>query len=167
MFHFRAEEIAAMDIIKDLIICSLALCLLNYSTHNWPIILTIDSSVIAIRYILMQVCDDKHWYPSRFGSIAWIEHDSQYSQVKLELYGLFHTLHAYHIYIIKVKNFAVEVDAKYLKVMLNNLDIQPNVTVNQWITVFYYFTSNWSIYPQFVTPPPMVCPDSSPHQKAH
>jgi hypothetical protein len=115
MFYFRAEEIAAMGIIKDLVIHSLALRLLNYSTHNWPMILTIDFSIIAIRYILIQVCDDKHWYPSRFGSITKIEHDSRYSQVKLELYGLFHALHAYHIYIIKVKIFIVEVDAKYLK----------------------------------------------------
>jgi hypothetical protein len=36
--YFGVEEIAAMDIIKDLIICSLALC---------PLI-TVDSSVITI-----------------------------------------------------------------------------------------------------------------------
>jgi hypothetical protein len=54
-FHFRAEEIAAMNIIKDLVIFSLALCLLNYAAHNWPIILAIDSSITTIGYVLMQV----------------------------------------------------------------------------------------------------------------
>jgi hypothetical protein len=78
-FHFRAEEIAAMEDIKDLVTRSLALHPLNYATHGWPIILAIDSSIIAIRYVLMQVRDDKHLYPSRFGSIAWMEHESWYS----------------------------------------------------------------------------------------
>jgi hypothetical protein len=87
----------------------------------------------------MQVCDDKHWYLSRFGSIAWMEHESQYTQAKLELYGLFHALYAYHIYIIGVKNFVVEVDTKYLKSMLNNLDIQPNTTINWWIASILLF----------------------------
>jgi hypothetical protein len=72
--HFGAEEIAAIDvikdIIKDLIIHSPALHLLNYATHDWPIILAIDSSITAVRYVLMQVQDNKHQYPSRFGSIA-------------------------------------------------------------------------------------------------
>jgi hypothetical protein len=54
-FHFRAEEIAAMDIIKDLVICSPALCPLNYATHTWLIILTVNSSVTAVGYVLMQV----------------------------------------------------------------------------------------------------------------
>jgi hypothetical protein len=71
----------------------------------------------------MQVRDDKCQYPSQVGSIAWKECGSQYSQAKFELYGLFHTLHAYHIYIIGVKNLVVEVDTKYLKGMLNNPDI--------------------------------------------
>jgi hypothetical protein len=73
--------------------------------------------------------DDKCQYPSQFGSIAWTECESRYSQAKLELYGLFRALHAYHIYIIGVKNLVVEVDAKYLKGMLNNPDIQPNAMI--------------------------------------
>jgi hypothetical protein len=132
-FEFGAEEIAAMEVIKDLVIRSPALRPLNYAAHDWLIILTINSSIIAIGYVLMQVRDDKCRYPSRFGSIAWTERESQYSQAKLELYGLFRTLHAYRIYIIGVKNLVVEVDAKYLKGMLNNPDIQPNVTINRWI----------------------------------
>jgi hypothetical protein len=78
IFHFGAEEITAMENIKDLITHSPALHPLNYTAHNWPIILTIDSSITAIGYVLMQVRDDKCRYPSRFGSIAWMEHESQY-----------------------------------------------------------------------------------------
>jgi hypothetical protein len=58
-FYFGAEEIAAMENIKDLITCSPGLRPLNYATHNWPIILAIDSSVTAVGYVLMQVRDDK------------------------------------------------------------------------------------------------------------
>jgi hypothetical protein len=86
--------------------------------------------ITAVRYVLMQVRDDKCQYQSRFGSISWTEHESQYSQAKLELYGLFCALCAYHIYIIRAKNLVVEVDTKYLKGMLNNPDIQPNTTIN-------------------------------------
>jgi hypothetical protein len=139
MFEFGAEEIAAMEVIKDLVIRSPALCLLNYAAHDWPIILAVDSSVTAVGYVLMQVRDDKQRYPSRFGSIAWTEHESQYSQAKLELYGVFRALRAYRIYIIGVKNLIVEVDAKYLKGMLNNPDIQPNATINQWIAGILLF----------------------------
>jgi hypothetical protein len=99
-FHFGAKEIATIENIKDLVTRSPALRPLNYTAHDWPIILAIDSSIIAIGYVLMQVRDDKRRYPSRFGSIAWTEHESWYSQAKLELYGLFCALHAYHIYII-------------------------------------------------------------------
>jgi hypothetical protein len=52
-FHFGAEKIAAMENIKDLVTRSPVLCPLNYAAHNWPIILTIDSSVTAVRYVLM------------------------------------------------------------------------------------------------------------------
>jgi hypothetical protein len=93
-FHFGAEEIAAMENIKDLITRSSALRPLNYAAHYWPIILAVDSSVTAVGYVLMQIRDDKRWYPSRFGSIAWTECESRYSQAKLELYGLFRALRA-------------------------------------------------------------------------
>jgi hypothetical protein len=38
-----------------------------------------------------------------------------------------------------VKNLVVEVDAKYLKGMLNNPDIQPNTTINRWIAGILLF----------------------------
>jgi hypothetical protein len=38
-----------------------------------------------------------------------------------------------------VKNLIIEVDAKYLKGMLNNPDIRPNATINQWIAGILLF----------------------------
>jgi hypothetical protein len=38
-----------------------------------------------------------------------------------------------------MKNLIVEVDTKYLKGMLNNPDIQPNATINRWITGILLF----------------------------
>jgi hypothetical protein len=55
MFEFGAEEIAAMEVIKDPVIQSPVLRPLNYAAHEWPIILAVDSSITAIEYILMQV----------------------------------------------------------------------------------------------------------------
>jgi hypothetical protein len=136
-FHFGAEEIAAMENIKDLVTRSPVLHPLNYATHDWRIILAVDSSITAVGYVLMQVRDEKHQFPSRFGSIAWMEHESRYLLAKPELYGLFCALRAYHIYIIGVKNLVIEVDAKYR--MLNNPDIQPNATINRWIADILLF----------------------------
>jgi len=43
------------------------------------------------------------------------------------------------LWIISVHNLIVEVDAKYIKGMLNNPDIQLNATINQWITGILLF----------------------------
>ena len=40
------------------------------------------------------------------------EHEAWYSQPKLELYGLYHVLCHFQLYIIGVKNLIIEVDTK-------------------------------------------------------
>ena len=55
---------------------------------------------------------------------------AQYSQPKLELYGLYHVLCHFRLYIIGVKNLIVEVNTKYIKEMLIHPDLQPNVVIN-------------------------------------
>jgi hypothetical protein len=87
----------------------------------------------------MQKRNDGKRYPNRFGSIAWSERESRYSQAKLELYGLFRALRNVRVWIIGVRNFTVEVDAKYIKGMLNNPDFQPNATINRWIAGILLF----------------------------
>ena len=61
------------------------------------------------------------------------DRESCYSQAKIEIYGLWHALQAYRLYIIGIKNLHVEIDASYIKGMLNNPDIQPGAAVNRWI----------------------------------
>src|SRR5882724_8317737 len=55
----------------------------------------------------------------------WNDRESHYSQAKIEIYGLWCTLQAYWLYIIGIRNIRVEIDASYIKGMLNNPDIQP------------------------------------------
>jgi hypothetical protein len=45
-----------------------------------------------------------------------------------------------HVFIFGVKNLTVEVDAKYIKGMINNPDLQPNTTINRWITGILLFS---------------------------
>ena len=65
--------------------------------------------------------------------MMWNEWESSYSQAKIKIYGLWHALQDYQLYIISVKNLQVEIDMSYIKGMFNNLDIQPCAAVNRWI----------------------------------
>jgi len=125
-FVFGAEQRKAMQILKDVVLSSPALKRLDYASEH-EVILAVDTLNIAIGFILLQVGEDGKRYPSQFGSIALTEVESRYSQAKLELYGLFR---AVRVFIFGVKNLTVEVDAKYIKGMINNPDLQPNTTIN-------------------------------------
>jgi hypothetical protein len=59
--------------------------------------------------------------------------------VKLELYGLYHALGALRLYLIRVRNLIVEVDARYIKGMLSNPDIAPSTSINRWIILILTF----------------------------
>jgi len=61
-----------------------------------------------------------------------IERDDTHS-LSLELYGLYRALRAWRLYLVGVKKLTVEVDAKYIKGMLNEPDLQPNAAINRWI----------------------------------
>ncbi|GBE80064.1 hypothetical protein SCP_0212670 [Sparassis crispa] len=103
------------------------------------VILAVNSSNIAVSFVLFQLGEDGKRCPNRFGSITWNERKSRYSQAKVKLYGLFRALRAVQIYVIGVANLVIEVDAKYIKGMLNNPDIQPNATINCWIAGILLF----------------------------
>ena len=60
-----------------------------------PVFLSVDTSYIAIGYVLSQAAsanDTKIRFPSRFRSILLNEWEANYSQPKLETYGLFCSL---------------------------------------------------------------------------
>jgi len=137
-FTFGKQELEAMKKLKVLVKNSSAICAINYASGN-KVILAVDTSSIAIGYILSQMGANAKRYPSRFGSMTLSERESRYSQAKLELFGLFHALKDCRIWIIGVKNLVVEVDTKYIKGMINNPDIQPNATINYWISAILLF----------------------------
>jgi RNase H-like domain found in reverse transcriptase len=137
-FEFGDEEDASMEKLKQAIVASPALWPLDYVT-DWAIILAVDSSPITAGYILSQIGNDDKQYPNQFSSITFNDHESHYSQAKLELYRLFWSLKAIRVHIIGVKNLLVKVDAKYIKGMLNKPDIQPNAAINCWIAAILLF----------------------------
>jgi hypothetical protein len=65
-------------------------------------------------------------------SIVWNKQQSGYSQPKIELYGVFRALRASRRLLVCTK-FTLEVDASYIKGMLENLDIMPNATTTCWV----------------------------------
>jgi hypothetical protein len=128
----------AMDALKQAFAECEALRPIRYGVGRL-VILAVDSSVIACGYVLYQIGEDGRRYPARFGSIPWSKCESNYSQPKLELYGLFRALHNVRIHIIGVENLRVEVDCSSIKGMLNNPDLQPNATINRWIAAIKLF----------------------------
>jgi hypothetical protein len=127
-----------MQSLKNAIVQSKALIFIDYTT-DCAIYLSVDSSVRGMGWILTQDCSDGRRRPSCFGSISWNEHESRYSQAKLELYSLFRALHAACLYLIGVCKLIVEVDASYIKGMLSNPDVQPNAAINRWIAAILLF----------------------------
>jgi hypothetical protein len=101
--------------LKEAIIKLPCICLINYKA-DLMVFLVVDTSMIAVGYLLSQQAlnSPTKQYPSRFRSIILNETESSYSQSKLELYRLFHALHATCIYTIRVKDLVMEVDVKYI-----------------------------------------------------
>ena len=137
-FIWNPEHDMAMNSLKTEIIKSSALIPIDYATTR-PVYLAVDSSWRAVGWILSQQCEDGQRRPSRFGSIAWNEREGRYSQPKIELYGLFRALRALRIHIVGITNLIVEVDAQYIRSMLNNPDVQPNAAMNRWIAAIRLF----------------------------
>ena len=102
-----------MTRLKDEIIKSPALCCLDYMSGR-EVVLAVNTSVIAVGFILLQQGEDGKRYLNRFGSISLTSVESWYSQAKLELYGLFRALRAVRVFIFGAANLVVEMDAKYV-----------------------------------------------------
>ena len=127
-----------MDNLKYAISQSPALISIDYKSGQ-PVILSVDTSNITISYIISHVDIHGQRRPVQFGSIPINDRESQYSQFKLELFGLYHSLRQSRFHLAGVKNLYIEVDAKYVKDMLNNPDLQPNATLNRWIAGILLF----------------------------
>ena len=55
-------------------------------------------------------------------------------------YGLYRAVKDVKMFIIGVLNLVIEVDAKYIKGMINNLDVIPSAAANRWIAYLLLFT---------------------------
>ena len=139
-FEYSHDQIAAQEDLKHALINSPALRPLDYDSEA-PVILSVDTSSIAIGFILSQ-CDlktPKMRYIARFGSITLNEREARFSQPKLELYGLYRALRALRLYLIGLRFLIIEVDAKFIKGMLANPDIAPSASINRWIVSILMF----------------------------
>ena len=142
-FVFGPEQIFAQDVLKTALLSSPALHPIDYASDS-PVILGVDTSSIAVGYLLCQCdADNAHIrHYARFGSITLNDRESCFSQLKLELYGLFRALQLLKMYLIGIRNLIVEVNARYIKGMLSNPDIAPLASINRWIVsiLLFHFT---------------------------
>jgi hypothetical protein len=137
-FVWEKEHENAMQTLKDAIVHSPALISIDY-TSDHTTYLSIDSSYCGVGWILSQDCADGRCHPAHFGSISWNERKACYSQAKLELYGLFQALRALHLHLIGICQLMVEMNAQFIRGMLNNPDMQPNTMINRWIATILLF----------------------------
>src|SRR5271155_2017345 len=129
-----------MDDLKKALLTSPSLRPIDYESNS-PVILSVETSQIAVGFILSQCSPDnpKLRYHARFSSITLNERECRFSQPKLELYGLYRALRQLKLYLIGVRNLIVEVDVKYIKGMLKNPDIVPSASINRWIVSILMF----------------------------
>ena len=142
-FIFRPEQISVQEALKAALLASPALRPIDY-TSPAPVILAVDTSQIAVGFLLCQ-CDAENPHIHRFAcfsSITLNNRESHFSQLKLELYGLFRVLRSLKAYLIGVRNLVVEVDARYIKGMLVNPDLALSASMNHWIIsiLLFHFT---------------------------
>jgi hypothetical protein len=131
-FEWTEEREKAFEQLKQIVSSAPALRPIDYTSDN-PIILSVDTSNVAVGFILSQLDENGRRRPARYGSLPIGKTESQYSQAKLELYGLYRALRHWKLYIIGAKKLHVEVDAQYLMGMLRGADIQPTAVMNRWL----------------------------------
>ena len=119
-FEWTSDCQDAFDELKALIISAPALTSIDY-TCDRPIILSIDSSYLGVGIILSQIDEHGKKRPTCYGSLPFSTNEANYSQPKLELYGLFCALVHFHQHIIGARNLVVEVDANTSVECLTNL----------------------------------------------
>jgi hypothetical protein len=142
-FVWDERRSKAFEAIKKLVASAPALRPIDYESEQ-PVYLSVDSSREATGMILSQLDDQARRRIARYGSVPMSERESRYSQPKLELFGLYRALRHWRLYIIGIKNFHVEVDAKFIQGLLNNPDLQPDAAVNRWIQgiLMFHFQLN-------------------------
>ena len=139
-FEFGPAQIEAQVDLKQALLNSLVLRPINYQS-DLLVILVVDTSQITVSFYLCQadpVMLKKHYF-THFGLLLLNNHKQHFLQLKLKLYGLYWALHTYKMFLVGVRNLIIEIDARYIKGMLNNPDIMPLASINCWVVSILTF----------------------------
>ena len=139
-FVWGPEQIASMELLKDGVRQAQAIRPLDYEGQG-NIVLAVDSSYIGIGFYIYQedINDPKKHYYVKFGSKLMNDREARFSQPKRELFGMKEALRLNKQILFGVRKLIVETDAKYIKGMLQNLDMMPTSTINRWIDAICLF----------------------------
>lgn len=147
LFVFTQEAQNAMDILKKLVASAPILKVVDYElaklatppprvSNHGLVVLVVDSSIHGSGWVLYQHIEtDKH--PVLFGSCTFNRTESQYSQPKVELYGVFRAVKEMRHRVWGI-HFLLEVDAKFLKEMIKEPDL-PNALMTRWVSYIQLF----------------------------
>jgi hypothetical protein len=141
-FEWGPKQIESMGLVKEGVRNALALRPIDYEGQG-SVVLAVDSSYIGIGYYIYQEdrVDPKKLYYAKFGAKNLNEREARFSQPKRKLFGLKEALRLNKRWLFGARKLIVETDAKYIKGMLENLDMMPNATINRWISeiLLYHF----------------------------
>jgi len=129
-FRWGKEQSKAMRVLKEILQSPPILRSLVYEDGR-PIIITVDTSPIAIGWALGQDDNDGVRFASRFGARVLSERARRYSQVKRELWGLLVAMKAEKEYLIGA-HVIVETDCLPLLGMISNCTTMDVVMLG-WI----------------------------------
>jgi transposase InsO family protein len=132
IFEWGPQQEKAFQQLKTVVSQAPALRPIDYKCGR-PVILSVDSSIYGIGFVLSQDDEKGRRVPARYGSLPVSQVQKGYGQSKLELYGLFKALREFRIYLVGAPKLIVEVDASSIKGMLNNPDVQASEPLNRWI----------------------------------
>ena len=96
-----------------------------------PVIVTINTSPIAIGWAVAQDDEEGNRFAIRFGARILTEHQRAYPQVKRELWGAFTALKADRNYLIRA-NVVLETDCLPLLGMISNCN-SSDIAMLRWI----------------------------------
>ena len=137
-FSWGPDQDKAFNHLKELVTKAPALRPIDYSS-NRPIILSVDTSIYGIGFILSQEDEQGRRAPARYGSLPINETEAHYPQSKLELYGLFRALQRYSTHITGVKELIVEVDASSIAGMIDKMDVKTEYVMARWVEGILHF----------------------------
>ena len=128
----------AFETLKKIVGQDITLKKLDFSPGAGLIKLSVDSSQFAAGAVLTQEDSDGLDRPVLYESICLSKRESEYSQSKLELFGVFKVLKKLQT-VLWGQHFQLRVDAQCLIGMINNPSL-PNAPMNRWIAFIQLFS---------------------------